>query len=464
MLRSIILMLTLILCSDARASWTMVVIPDTQNYRTPSTIEVFNSVTQWIVDNKDSRNIQYVTTVGDITHNNTAEQWADAAGAYDKLNGVVPYFVTTGNHDYSAPLTDRDTPINDYFSLSDNPLNAAITTERIVGNVENTYTTFTAPDGRNILLFGIEFWPRPEVVAWADSVASQPQFRDYTAILATHAYMAEGPAVGGVPQPDRQDGVKNLFWNPLVGKNGNFELVLNGHALDNDDPDPDGPLTTARQFSVGVNGNVVHEIGFNAQQQPNGGNGYIRLMEFLDDKKTVQVRTYSPTLNVWLTDDLNEFQIAFTQVTTADFNEDGSVNSSDFPIWRLGFGELVRAIVTDGDADGDEDVDGRDFLAWQQSSAGGLVGDFDASGTVDAGDLLRWETGFGLDSVANLVNGNADGDGDVDGQDFLTWQRAFAGQAPLAANASVPEPGNCVLGLLASVLAFAMRRSSTHPW
>jgi hypothetical protein len=45
----------------------------------------------------------------------------------------------------------------------------------------------------------------------------------------------------------------------------------------------------------------------------------------------------------------------------ADFNEDTFVNAADLNIWRGSFGENAL-----GDADGDNDADGRDLLIWQR--------------------------------------------------------------------------------------------------
>ena len=186
-----------------------------------------------------------------------------------------------------------------------------------------------------MLLFSLEWNTSTEVFDWASAVASQPQFADHTAVLLTHAYLYEG-----APDPNGSDSaVRSPFagdpaWNGLVRKHGNFEMVLNGHYLDLSDSDPHGPLTTGRQSSVGDEGNTVHEIVFNSQQQPNGGNGYLRLMEFLDNGSTVQVRTYSPTLDVWLTDDRNEFQIELTPLDSADFDFNGEVNGFDFLLWQ----------------------------------------------------------------------------------------------------------------------------------
>lgn len=66
-----------------------------------------------------------------------------------------------------------------------------------------------------------------------------------------------------------------------------------------------------------------------------------------------------------------------------------------------------------------------------------IPGDFDGNHTVDGADLGRWEEGYGQLGDATVGLGDATGDGNVLGDDFLIWQRN-AGQGPLAA--AVPEP------------------------
>lgn len=83
--------------------------------------------------------------------------------------------------------------------------------------------------------------------------------------------------------------------------------------------------------------------------------------------------------------------------------------------------------------------------------------DFDGDSDVDGKDFLAWQRGFGInDGSAQPADGDATGDGNVDGDDLLVWQDQFGG-TPLSANvAAVPEPaslalwGASLLGLIAA--------------
>ncbi len=58
----------------------------------------------------------------------------------------------------------------------------------------------------------------------------------------------------------------------------------------------------------------------------------------------------------------------------ADFNLDGITDAKDLNHWQEGFGIPSGAVRSDGDADGDADVDGHDFLMWQQNFGAGSGG------------------------------------------------------------------------------------------
>ncbi len=55
------------------------------------------------------------------------------------------------------------------------------------------------------------------------------------------------------------------------------------------------------------------------------------------------------------------------RLLAADFSGNGVVDNVDLPVWQANYGTSGAVLQSQGDADGDEDVDGRDFLAWQRT-------------------------------------------------------------------------------------------------
>lgn len=287
-----------------QGSFTIAVLPDTQNY-SQKFPENFVAQTEWIVAERDARNIACVLHLGDITNNNTPAEWQNAQKAMQILDGKVPYFMVPGNHDYSASgrCTDRTTLMNEYFpvaSFREQPTFGG-TYDKEPDRIENSYHTFQA-NGRKFLVIGLEFGPRRDVVRWANEVAAE--HKDHEAILITHAYMyfdetrydwktrgkdqswnPHGYGVAKATDDDVCDGEE--LWTELVSKNPNFIATLNGHVLG------DG---LARLTSQDAAGRDVHQMLVNFQMKPRGGDGWLRLLEFQDDGKTVKAYDYSPVL------------------------------------------------------------------------------------------------------------------------------------------------------------------------
>jgi hypothetical protein len=71
-------------------------------------------------------------------------------------------------------------------------------------------------------------------------------------------------------------------------------------------------------------------------------------------------------------------------------------------------------------------------------------GDFDGDGDVDGGDLLAWQQQLGA-SGDPAADGN--GDGVVDAADLTLWRQQFGRTSAGAANAAVPEPGAVLMAL-----------------
>jgi autotransporter-associated beta strand protein len=71
--------------------------------------------------------------------------------------------------------------------------------------------------------------------------------------------------------------------------------------------------------------------------------------------------------------------------------------------------------------------------------------DFNGDGFVDATDMGIWEGGFETAGNATPQQGDADGDLDVDGADFLKWQQELSVPAAAPAGAAIPEPAAATL-------------------
>lgn len=304
-----------------KGSFTIAVLPDTQNY-SENYPEIYLAQTKWIAENRAARNIACVLHLGDITNHNAESEWENAVQAMKTLDGQLPYFLVLGNHDYSdrGGCSDRTTLANNYFPVShfQNQATFGGTYDQEPDRIENSYHLFEA-ERRKFIVLALEFGPRGDVVRWANEVMGR--YQDREAILITHAYMYfddtryDWAKVGSTqswnphsyPLAKQADDVCDgeELWNKLVSRHKNFILTLNGHVLN------DG---LGRLSSVTPDGRTIHQMLVNFQMRPNGGDGWLRLLEFQADKQTVQVVDYSPTLKQHNQSPQNQFELKLSAV------------------------------------------------------------------------------------------------------------------------------------------------------
>ena len=58
-------------------------------------------------------------------------------------------------------------------------------------------------------------------------------------------------------------------------------------------------------------GNIVYSLLANFQDRPNGGNGWLRILQFSPENNEIRVKTYSPVLDRWEKDSNSEFTLYF---------------------------------------------------------------------------------------------------------------------------------------------------------
>jgi hypothetical protein len=83
---------------------------------------------------------------------------------------------------------------------------------------------------------------------------------------------------------------------------------------------------------------------------------------------------------------------------------------------------------------------------------------FDGLGQVDGNDFLKWQQGLGLTGQTTNANGDANGSGVVDGADLGIWKGHFGQATTVAAASAVPEPAGVALVIAAVLTVGGFRR------
>jgi len=276
--------------------FTIVALPDTQFY-SQLYPDIFTSQTQWIVDNKESRNIVFVTHEGDLVQNAGVEsEWQAANNSMSLLDGVVPYGMGPGNHDQPTDL------YNDYFGYERYEAEPWYGGHYENKN-DNNFQLFSS-GGIDFVMIHLEFCPSAGAIAWADGVLKNHSQR--IGILTTHGYL-DGSAQRTVGSCSSTQ----YIWDGLALPNPNLHFMLSGHVH-----------AESRRTDI-ANGHPVHQMLADYQGRTNGGNGWLRILRFVPAEDKVHVQTYSPWLDQYETDANSQFSLDFTM--GAPFSNIGTV-------------------------------------------------------------------------------------------------------------------------------------------
>jgi hypothetical protein len=297
-----------------KSAFKLILLPDTQTYSS-NYPEIFRSQTRWCAEN--SGDIAFVLQQGDITDNNSEQQWTVASDALSRMDGKVPYTFVPGNHDIGeggraeerdTELLNRFMPYEKYSRMSN--FGGAFSK----GKMDNTFHTFKA-GGLNWLILSLEFGVRDTVLAWAATVVEKhPRHK---VIINTHAYMYSDdtrmskerdhkwlPQTYGLGKSAGSEAVNSgeQIWDKLVKNYENILFVFSGHVLN----DGAGVLV-----SEGIHGNKVYQMLANFQGgvegTQNGGDGFLRILTIDPENAAISVKTYSPHVYKYKTDPSHQF-------------------------------------------------------------------------------------------------------------------------------------------------------------
>ncbi|WP_069386857.1 lamin tail domain-containing protein [Cellulosimicrobium cellulans] len=243
------------------------------------------AIHDYLLDRREELNLQYVFHTGDIVDvYDDMAQWENADPEYAKFDDAgLPYGVLAGNHDVGDHTMD-------YSNYS-----AYFGEDRFAGNPwygesyqdnRGHYDLVTA-GGIDFLMVYVGWGPADAEIAWMNEVLAQ--YPDRVAIINQHEFILTTGGLGEIPQ---------RILDEVVAKNPNVEMVFSGHYHDAytrvDSFDDDGD---------GVDDRTVHSMLFDYQGLPEGGQGYLRLLHFDNEGERMMVRTYSPSLDRYNSDD-----------------------------------------------------------------------------------------------------------------------------------------------------------------
>ncbi len=284
------------------SDFTLAVLPDTQYYTgalNGGTPAIFTKQTQWIVNNQSSKNIIYTAHLGDCVENGNSStlEWDRAVSSLKLLENPltgfadgIPFGLAVGNHDQTpnGNAAGASTQLyNQYFGTS------RFRARQYYGgrygtNHDNHYQLFSA-SGLDFIVIYLEYDPTPSaaVINWADALLKT--YSNRRAIVVSHNLLTEQAAFSAQGQ---------AVYNALKN-NSNLFLMLAGHVL-----------AEARRQDI-FNGRTVHTLLSDYQGRDNGGNGWMRYLEFSPANNQIRVKTYSPVLNTFETDADSQFTLAY---------------------------------------------------------------------------------------------------------------------------------------------------------
>jgi DNA repair exonuclease SbcCD nuclease subunit len=279
--------------SSARAedTFTLAVVPDTQQEVLDSKDTRLKDRFQWLVDNRKKLNLKMMLQSGDFVNWDTPDHFqyeraSDALTVLDKAK--LPYSLAIGNHDTAATKqggsaapgnvhdNQRNTStFNKYFGVE---RHKGLEGMYPSGKVDNAYQTFTA-GGLNWLAINLELWARTEAVDWAKKVVeSHP---NHNIIIVTHSHLTSQSTIeqrnGGYG-----DNSPQYVFDQLMKPYPNVRLIFSGHTG-----------IHGYRTDVGAKGNTIYEF---LETYHSNIDNPVRLVEIDTKKGTIKTHVYCPSV------------------------------------------------------------------------------------------------------------------------------------------------------------------------
>ena len=333
-------------------SFSMILVPDPQSYtKFAANQPLFDLQTAWIAQNINRLNIKAALFTGDMVEHNGKQislplpnpyngdqtgrqQWEAVSRALSRLDNRLPYVVAQGNHDIGhITATDRHSLAPEFIRPERNIkfekcLVSTCPNWEGVHTMENSAYEFIDEAWGKILVITFEFAPRDEAIEWAKQLTESEEYKEHKVIILTHSWLdTAGNRIAKEGYTLSPCNWAEAVWQKLVYPSKNICLVLCGHTgaapkIDGDVAKTDFKPTSSYRVDKAADGRNIPQMMFNSQQgdgdwNGNGGDCWLRILEFKPDGKTIGVRTFSPMFALskltqhlaWRTAEYDQYEI-----------------------------------------------------------------------------------------------------------------------------------------------------------
>ena len=291
-------------------AYSIAVLPDYQ-YVSSRYPQKLSTIFKYLINNKESKNIQYVITVGDMTDNDTDGEWANVKTQYEILDKAgIPYTVVRGNHDGNGTkfnkIFGKGTEYYKHVEANGGFYNK--------NSAANTYVLFDTEEVKYLILnldWGIT---NERILDWSDEIIKAHP--DRRVIVTLHSYLnCDGTILekGDWAAPSGYDNGASInpaqMWKEHFSKHNNIDMIIGGHMHS------DNILVTP---ATGASGNVVQQMLINSQfsELPTGSGGFgalglVALMYFTEDGSHAKIEYYSTTYRRYYYEKNTEISLDF---------------------------------------------------------------------------------------------------------------------------------------------------------
>ena len=313
--------------------FSFILLPDPQSYnKFAANQPLFELQTAWVSQNVERLRIKAALITGDLVEHNNLQvygarpgknngdqtsrgEWQAASRALSRMDGVVPYIACQGNHDAGFMASEtRYSHFGEYVTAERNPKlrNCLVDTcPNMYGvhTLENAAYEFQTPAWGKLLILSFEFAPRDEVLDWARNLLQSKKYKNHRAIILVHSFLStKGERIVKEKYELQPRNWPSAVWEKLVYPSKNIVLVLCGHSGRPPKIDRiasckveeiDYRTNSAYREDAAQDGRMIPQMMFNSQNgdghwDGNGGDCWLRILEFGKDGQTIGVRTFSP--------------------------------------------------------------------------------------------------------------------------------------------------------------------------